>query len=142
MKKLGIPPEEIDLVFLSHEHKDHTGGLASLLSENPNIQVWLPDFFSSSFKETIKAKGTPVVEVDTFQKICERAYTTGVIQGWIKEQSLILDSEKGLILITGCAHPRITKVIDTVKKLLKKDIYLVFNGSGTYLFNINWIKFK
>lgn len=50
------------------------------------------------------------------------------IEGWIKEQSLILDTEKGLIVMTGCAHPRITKIIATAKELLKKDIYLALGG--------------
>lgn len=128
MEKLGIRPGEIDLVFLSHAHRDHTGGLDLLLSQNSKMDIWLPEFFSSSFKNAIKKKGSTVVEVKNFQKICEGAYTTGIIEGWIKEQSLILDTDKGLIVITGCAHPRITKVITTAKELLKKDIYMVFGG--------------
>ena len=135
MEKLGIRPEGIDMVFLSHFHKDHTGGLTELLLQNSNIEVWLPEFFPSSFKEIIKKKGGTVVEVERFQKISGGAYTTGVITGWIKEQSLILDTDKGLIVITGCAHPRITKVITTVKELLKKDIYMVFGGFHLAGFN-------
>lgn len=128
MEKLRIRPEEIDLVFLSHAHRDHTGGLDALLTQNPKIEVWLPEFFSSSFKDAIRTKGATVVEVEKFQKICEGGYTTGIIQGWIKEQSLILDTEKGIIVITGCAHPRITNIITKAKELLKKDIYMVFGG--------------
>ena len=128
MKKLGIKPAGIDLVILSHAHRDHTGGLDALLSQNSKIDVWLPEFFSSSFKDSIKKKGASIIEVENFKKICEGAYTTGVIEGWIKEQSLILDTEKGLIVMTGCAHPRITKIIATAKELLKKDIYLALGG--------------
>jgi 7,8-dihydropterin-6-yl-methyl-4-(beta-D-ribofuranosyl)aminobenzene 5'-phosphate synthase len=128
MEKLGIRPEEIDLIFLSHAHKDHTGGLDILLTQNSQIEVWLPEFFPSSFKETIKAAGASVVEVDNFQKICEGAYTTGVIPGWIKEQSLILDTDKGLIVVTGCAHPRIVKIIFRAKELLEKSIHMVCGG--------------
>jgi len=128
MEKIGIRPEEIDLVFLSHDHRDHTGGLETLLMENSKIAVWLPEFFSSSFKDIIKKRGASVTEVDNFQKICQGAYTTGVIPGWIKEQSLILDTDKGIILITGCAHPRITNIITKVKDLIKKDIHLALGG--------------
>ena len=128
MEKLGIRPEEIDLVFLSHAHKDHTDGLDILLTKNSKMEVWLPEFFSSSFKESIKSAGATVVEVENSQKICEGAYTTGVIPGWIKEQSLILDTDKGLIVVTGCAHPRIVKIIFTAKKLLEKRIHMVFGG--------------
>ena len=128
MGKLGIRPEEIDLVFLSHAHKDHTDGLDILLTKNSKIEVWLPNFFSSSFKESVKSAGATVEEVDNFKKICEGAYTSGVIPGWIKEQSLILDTDKGLIVVTGCAHPRIVKIILTAKELLEKSIYMVLGG--------------
>ncbi|MFC2169604.1 MBL fold metallo-hydrolase [Acidobacteriota bacterium] len=140
MEKLGICPEEIDLVFLSHAHKDHTDGLSAIFKKNSKIEVWLPEFFSSSFKEMIKTEGATVVEVDNFRKICKGTYTTGVILGWIKEQSLILDTHKGLVVVTGCTHPRITKVIATVKELLKKDIYMIFGGFHLAGFNKNEIQ--
>lgn len=128
MEKLRIRPEEIDLVFLSHAHKDHTGGLDILMTKNPDVEVWLPESFPSSFKDVIKKMGATVKEVDEFQKICEGAYTTGVIPGWIKEQSLMLDTEKGLIVVTGCAHTRIVKIIFTAKELLGKGVYMVLGG--------------
>ena len=139
MEKLGIHPGEIDTVILSHEHKDHTGGLEALLNLNSSVEVWLPNFFSSSFKNKIKNKGSTVREVTNFQEICEGAYTSGIIEGWIKEQSLILNTGKGLILITGCAHPRIVKIIDRVKELLKKNIHMVFGGFHLAAYNENEI---
>ncbi len=47
---------------------------------------------------------------------------------WVKEQSLIIQTEKGLIIITGCAHPGIVKIVKRAKDLLKKDILLVVGG--------------
>jgi 7,8-dihydropterin-6-yl-methyl-4-(beta-D-ribofuranosyl)aminobenzene 5'-phosphate synthase len=128
MQELGIPPEEIDYIVLSHDHKDHTGGLETLLGKNPNVEVWLPAFFSSSFKDMVRKKGAKIIDVESFQQICRGAYTTGVIQGWIREQSLILDTDKGLVLMTGCAHPRIVNIITKAKRFLNKDIYLALGG--------------
>lgn len=128
MEKLRIRPEEIDLVVLSHAHGDHTGGLEALLNQNSKIEVWLPHFFSSDFKEGIRKKGAKVVEVDKHQKICKGAYTSGVIKGWINEQSLLLGTDKGLIVMTGCAHPRIVKILATAKELLKENIFLALGG--------------
>jgi 7,8-dihydropterin-6-yl-methyl-4-(beta-D-ribofuranosyl)aminobenzene 5'-phosphate synthase len=128
MGKLGIRPGDIDLVFLSHAHKDHTEGLPILLSKNHKMEVWLPNFFSSSFKKSVKSAGAQIVEIDDFQKICEKAYTSGVIQGWIKEQSLILETDNGLIVVTGCAHPRIIKIIFTAKELMGKNVLMVVGG--------------
>jgi 7,8-dihydropterin-6-yl-methyl-4-(beta-D-ribofuranosyl)aminobenzene 5'-phosphate synthase len=128
MKKLEIDPRSVEVIVLSHEHKDHTDGLEALLKENPGIEVWVPYFFASSFKEKVKKNGGRLVEVNGFQKICDGAYTTGVIQGWIKEQSLVLESPQGLFLMTGCAHPRIVNIIDRVKELMAKDIHLALGG--------------
>jgi 7,8-dihydropterin-6-yl-methyl-4-(beta-D-ribofuranosyl)aminobenzene 5'-phosphate synthase len=128
MKKLEIDSCSVEVIVLSHEHKDHTDGLEGLLKENPGIEVWVPYFFASSFKEKVKKNGGRLVEVNGFRKICDGAYTTGVIQGWIKEQSLVLESPQGLILMTGCAHPRIVNIIDKVKELMGKDIHLALGG--------------
>lgn len=68
------------------------------------------------------------MEVEKCHKIGEGIYTSGVMEGWIKEQSLVLDTEKGLVVITGCAHPGIVNILLKVKELFKKDIYCVFGG--------------
>lgn len=39
LTKLGITPGNIDGIFLSHEHTDHTRG-AGVLSRNQNIPIW------------------------------------------------------------------------------------------------------
>ncbi len=128
LNKLGIQPEEIELVVLSHNHKDHTGGLEALLEQNPKTEVWLPHFFPYEFKTKIKKQGAQVKEIDRHQKICEGAFTTGVVNGWIKEQSLILETDKGLIVMTGCAHPRIVKILTLTKYLFHKNIFLALGG--------------
>ena len=123
-----MSPRQVETVLISHEHKDHTHGLEALLDENPDIEVWLPDFFSQAYKDSICAKGAELVSVNKFQNICEGAYTTGNIAGWIEEQSLVLHTPNGLVLITGCAHPRLVKVIDHVLALFDSQIYLVMGG--------------
>lgn len=99
-----------------------------MLAKNSDTAVWLPAFFSPRFKDSIRKKGGKVVEVTNFKKICSGASTTGIIEGWIKEQSLILETDKGLIVITGCAHPRIVKIIDIAKDLLNNNIDMVLGG--------------
>jgi len=128
MGKLGIRTADIDAVFLSHAHRDHTGGLEDLLALNHKIEVWLPRFFADDFKNRVRKSAAKEVEVTTPQNICENAHTSGVIEGWIKEQSLVLDTKSGLILLTGCSHPRIVHIIATVKETFKKDIHLALGG--------------
>jgi 7,8-dihydropterin-6-yl-methyl-4-(beta-D-ribofuranosyl)aminobenzene 5'-phosphate synthase len=140
LKKLHIQPQDIRGVFLTHDHKDHTGGLRALLKENSNLDVWIPSFFPSPFKEAVKRTGAAVLEIKSFQPICDGVYTTGVISGWIKEQSLVLDLGVGLILITACAHPRIVNIVDLVKNQFKKDLYLALGGFHLVGFDKNDIK--
>ena len=128
MEKLGINPGEIELVVLSHIHGDHVGGLNSFLEENPEVVVYLPRSFPGSFKDDIKNYGTKIVEVENPLEITKNAYSTGVQGVLIKEQSLILRTEKGLIVITGCAHPGIVKILRKAKDLLNEDVLFVMGG--------------
>jgi len=128
MEELGINPKEIDLVVLSHIHGDHVGGLPSFLRKNPEVVVYLPKSFPKGFKDGVKEYGAKVVEVQGPLKICQGVYSTGELGTWIKEQSLIIHTEKGLIVITGCAHPGIVKIVNKAKELFKDDVLLVMGG--------------
>ena len=128
MEKLGISPKEIDLVALSHIHGDHVGGLPGFLRKNPEVVVYLPKSFPEGFKDEVKEYGAKIMEVQRPLKICEGVYSTGELGTWIKEQSLIIHTEKGLIVITGCAHPGIVKIVNEAKDLAKGDVLLVMGG--------------
>jgi 7,8-dihydropterin-6-yl-methyl-4-(beta-D-ribofuranosyl)aminobenzene 5'-phosphate synthase len=128
MKSLGIDPKEIDFVFLSHIHKDHAGGLWHVIERNPKVIVYIPESFPDSFKKEVKGRGITLIEVQRPIKICEGVYSTGELGSDIKEQSLIAQDERGLIVITGCAHPGIVNVVNKVKGLFMEDIYLLVGG--------------
>jgi 7,8-dihydropterin-6-yl-methyl-4-(beta-D-ribofuranosyl)aminobenzene 5'-phosphate synthase len=51
----------------------------------------------------------------------------------IKEQGLVLRTQKGLVIITGCAHPGIVKMVNTAKDLFNEQILLVMGG-----FHLEW----
>jgi 7,8-dihydropterin-6-yl-methyl-4-(beta-D-ribofuranosyl)aminobenzene 5'-phosphate synthase len=44
------------------------------------------------------------------------------------EQGLVLRTQKGLTILTGCAHPGIIKIIENVKQNISGKIYLVLCG--------------
>ena len=50
LRSLGIDPSTVDAVFLSHDHRDHTGGMRSFLEVNPDITVYLLPSFSAEVK--------------------------------------------------------------------------------------------
>lgn len=127
MAALDIKPAQIQNVVLSHEHKDHTGGLQALVSAGADPKIYLPPSFSAEFKNYY-SRQVDVKEVSPGMQIIERMYTIGEMQGPPPEQALVIDTTKGLVVITGCAHPGIEDIVLKAKQDFKEDIYLVLGG--------------
>jgi len=128
MKKLGIDPKGISRVFLSHIHTDHVGGLSAFLQKNCEVTVHIPASFPERLKEQVRYWGATPEEVLQAKEIVPRVFTTGELDGGIKEQALVLRSPKGLIVITGCAHPGIFNVVRKAKEIGRDRVHLVLGG--------------
>jgi 7,8-dihydropterin-6-yl-methyl-4-(beta-D-ribofuranosyl)aminobenzene 5'-phosphate synthase len=128
MEKLEIDPEEVDIVVLSHIHGDHVGGLAGFLKKNSDVTVYIPRSFPEDFKGRAKAQGASVESIYEPRGLLEGAYSTGELTNRVREQGLILDVESGIMVITGCAHPGIVKIVERAKEVVKKDVLLVMGG--------------
>ena len=128
MERMGINPEEIDIVVLSHIHGDHTGGLRAFLHSNPDVTVYLPASFPSDFKSGVCRQGARIVEISKPVEIIPDVYSTGELGTWIREQALIIRSVEGLVIVTGCAHPGIINIAKKAIQILDDDIYLITGG--------------
>ncbi len=128
MEKLKIDPKTIDIVVLSHVHYDHIGGLADFLSKNSSVTVYIPASLPQSVKDMVRKSGAKLVEVYKPVKICKDAYSTGELGTLVKEESLVIKTKKGLVVVAGCAHPGIVNIIRKAKEMLKTDVYLVLGG--------------
>jgi 7,8-dihydropterin-6-yl-methyl-4-(beta-D-ribofuranosyl)aminobenzene 5'-phosphate synthase len=109
LKTLGFDPSRIDIVVLSHIHADHVGGLDSLLAENDHLVVYFPASFPDSFARRVSERAR-VVQVAGPMKIMDGVETTGEMGTTIREQSLIVETASGLVVVTGCAHPGIVNI--------------------------------
>ncbi len=128
MGKLGLDPKDMDLVVLSHIHGDHVGGLGEFLEKNVDVTVYFPASFPERFKEALEKFGAKYVDVSSPVKISDCTASTGEMGGMIKEQSLIVKTQKGITVITGCAHPGIVEIAERAKKLTGDKIHLVIGG--------------
>jgi len=129
MKELQIDLKEIDVVVLSHIHGDHVGGLNGLLKENGNVKVYLPRSFPEKFKDSIRSFGAGVNEISEAKRLMTGVYTTGELGDGIREQSLVIITSKGLVIITGCAHPGVVNIIRKAKDIVSEErVYLVMGG--------------
>ena len=127
MQKLGLDPRAIDTVVLSHIHGDHTGGLESILAAGGRPTVYVPRSFPDSFKTQVSAL-VEVREVSGPEEICAGVYTTGELGSGIREQALAVETAKGLIVITGCAHPGVDNMLRAAQGIRGDDVYLVLGG--------------
>lgn len=128
MEKLGVDPRIVDIVVLSHNHRDHTGGLARLLERNPMVEVWVPASFPDEFHKEVIAAGAEIKTVEQPAKIVEKAHTTGEMGENLIEQSLVLDSSQGLVVLTGCAHPGVVEIIRAAKRQRQSSVDFVTGG--------------
>jgi 7,8-dihydropterin-6-yl-methyl-4-(beta-D-ribofuranosyl)aminobenzene 5'-phosphate synthase len=128
MQHLGLDPEAVDAVVFSHLHLDHTGGLGALLACHPDVTVYMPESFPASFQQKMKRLGTTIETVSGPRQLMYGVYSTGEMGFAIKEQALIVDTQEGLVLITGCAHPNVTDIAERAKTYRGKNIYLLMGG--------------
>lgn len=128
IKNIGIDPRSIDLLVLSHEHLDHTGGISSFVRMKTGIPVIMPVSFSSAFKQRMTDLGLKPVLIKAPSLICKNLYTSGEFEFQIPEKALVLDTKKGLAVLTGCAHPGIINMLRKIKNDFGKNIYMVCGG--------------
>ncbi len=118
MKKLNIDPKEIDDVFISHHHYDHVGGLSAFLDQNHNVTVWVP----YSFRGVKNAR--EIIHITDPRTLYEGIHSTGELDKI--EQSLCIETQKGIIIIAGCSHPKMTHIIDAASRF--GNVYGIIGG--------------
>jgi 7,8-dihydropterin-6-yl-methyl-4-(beta-D-ribofuranosyl)aminobenzene 5'-phosphate synthase len=128
MEKSGIGPSEVDTVVLSHIHGDHTGGIVEFLQRNSDVTVWIPLSFPDSFQKVVMQMGAQKVNVYAPVPICQSVSTTGELGSWLREQAMVVNTSRGLVVVTGCAHPGIVDVVRSAKVKTGEDVYLVIGG--------------
>jgi 7,8-dihydropterin-6-yl-methyl-4-(beta-D-ribofuranosyl)aminobenzene 5'-phosphate synthase len=127
-RALGIAPHDVDAVVISHVHGDHVGGLLGFLDENHEVTVYLPESFPDSIEAAAAESGARIVGVHEPVEICEWVLSTGELGDQIKEQSLIIETARGTVVITGCAHPGVVDIVARAKELTGGKVYLVLGG--------------
>lgn len=118
MRKLEILPQEIDDVFISHAHFDHVGGLSAFLYQNNEVKIWVP----SSFRGVKNAN--EVIAIKNARELYEGIYSIGELEGI--EQSLCIQTQKGIVIIAGCSHPKMENIISAASEFGK--VYGIIGG--------------
>lgn len=151
-KAKGIDLAKLDVVVMSHRHGDHMGGMAYLLSVNPQVKIYAPKesfgVFGADLPSTFYRKdaslppeqryydGTPpevmrfgsawpganfeLVDKDTtiapgIHLIAMTSNKPGTLE--LRELSLVIDTPEGAVIVVGCAHPGIEKIVEAAAKI-------------------------
>lgn len=120
---------KVDTLFLSHHHWDHIGGLDSVIEVHPDTNIIAPSSLSPRLIRDLESmvRGVEVVE-ENARRLDEGIYTTGMMGDAVKEHSLVIDTDEGLIVITGCAHSGIVEIAEKAEAMLDKKVLLLIGG--------------
>jgi 7,8-dihydropterin-6-yl-methyl-4-(beta-D-ribofuranosyl)aminobenzene 5'-phosphate synthase len=108
MERLGLAPQSLTAIFISHAHWDHTGGLADLLRLNPDTRVYLP----GSCPRPPEAR--QAISLEGPLEISENLFSTGELPNG--EQSLVVRTAKGMAVVVGCSHPGVGTILEAASK--------------------------
>lgn len=127
LKKLGIDPATFEAVVISHNHWDHTGGLESVLPLC-SARCYLPASAMTELGARIAKSGGTSIPVTGRAAIWPGVWLTGELGEDIKEQSLVLETDPGLVLVAGCAHPGVVNIARRVKEDFGRPPHMVLGG--------------
>lgn len=118
MDKLNIDPRSIDEVFISHAHFDHVGGLSAFLNVKSDVTIYVP-------RSIRGVHGVNrVVSVSEPLKIHEDVFSTGELDSI--EQSMAVKTDKGVVLVVGCSHPKMAHILEAASQFGK--VYAIVGG--------------
>jgi len=134
MDAFGFSPRDIDVIVLSHWHWDHIGGLPTVLEITKNIDVFVPASFSQHLIREIE-KTKKVHKVKEPVEIVKGVYSTGELEGRfndiiIGEQALAIKTSKGLVVVVGCSHPGVDKILARARSI--SQVYGIIGGLHSF----------
>jgi metal-dependent hydrolase (beta-lactamase superfamily II) len=136
MRQLGVKLADIDTIVISHNHTDHVGGQMFAATRSFSLEYKQADLKGKRVYVPIPMTypGIKPVVVRAPMVIAPGVTTTGPIptkihMGPVNEQALAVRVEgKGIVLIVGCGHQGLSRLLDRSAELFDEPIYGVIGG--------------
>lgn len=131
MAQLGIDLADIDTIFISHNHLDHVGGLEFARERTFSLGTEQVDLSDKAIFTPVPMTypGADVEEVSGPRALSNAVASTGPIPrrlfiGRIDEQALVINVRgKGLVVVVGCGHQTLAKLLQRVEAAFDEPIY-------------------
>jgi len=117
MAHLGFYPKNFSRLIISHMHWDHVGGVIEFLRKNSNVTVYLLASSLNDDIKLIKSICKSVVLVNESLEIVKGLYSLGDLPGIVNEQSVVIKTNDGLVILAGCAHTGMIKIVERARFL-------------------------
>lgn len=124
---LRVDLGRLDAVVFSHDHGDHTAGVAAL-GARPGLPAFFPSTFSERTRAAFAAQQLKLVPVDAPTEVVPGMMTGGRIGTAIPEHALVADSPEGLVVVVGCAHPGIAEMLRGIATGRGRPVHAVIGG--------------
>ncbi len=146
-KASGVDLSRLDFVVMSHRHGDHMGGMAHLLSVNPQVKIYAPkegfgvyggDLPGSFYRRDASLPpeqryydgappeimrfgaawpGANFQLIDKTTEIAPGIHLIALVSDKVgtlelKELSLAIDTPEGMVIVVGCSHPGIDRIVE------------------------------
>ncbi|MEK6234550.1 MAG: MBL fold metallo-hydrolase [Planctomycetales bacterium] len=136
LDKLNIDPKSIEHAVISHQHGDHLRGVYWVFEKNPKLKVHFLDAFpEEAFRRAAAVKMKPNRVTKPFE-VVPGVHSTGPVEGLPPEQSLVIETSRGLVMLVGCSHPGVVNLVETAEKQRGKDSVRLLMG-GLHLLRKN-----
>jgi 7,8-dihydropterin-6-yl-methyl-4-(beta-D-ribofuranosyl)aminobenzene 5'-phosphate synthase len=127
MAALHVDASRIQAVVFSHEHSDHTGGVAAL-GERKGMPAYFPASFGEAARAAFARLGLRLVPVTKTTEVFPGFFTSEEFGTQIREEALIVETPSGLVVVVGCAHPGIIPMLRQITASRKRPIYMALGG--------------
>ncbi len=141
MELLGVKIEDIDILFFSHIHLDHVGGMEEQKQGTFSIskgEVKLGEIPAYAPADISPSSWNPGPKVNTIREptVLEPGIASiGVhprylfLMGYTLEHSLAINVKgKGIVLIVGCGHQKVERIIERAREIFHEPIYGIIGG--------------
>lgn len=128
-RRLDAGLEDVDCVVLSHEHRDHVGGLEYFAKVNRHAPVYAPMHASRDLYKRLGELGFTSIGVEESMEISEGVSIVGELEGPPYEEALAVNVEGlGLIVLVGCSHPGVDMIVEKAIRDLGVKPHAVIGG--------------